>query len=196
MKKSLLIIIGILIVIVIAIMSFGIQIGNVRIGKQDDTLKINQLYDLENSEFSKKHLQTDKIICVNLWATWCAPCIKEMPMLNDIKKNYSDENIEFLSFSVDRDTIKLADFIKKRKFDFEDITFENLEYRTAILNYLAQRPIDNKINQYSVPITYLIKNKVVIKELSGGLNEGELEKELDLTLQETTHNMSINAIAD
>lgn len=188
MKKTFLIIIGILIVIVIAIMSFGIQIGNVRIGKQDDTLKINQLYNLENSEFSKKYLQTDKIIVVNLWATWCAPCIKEMPMLNDIKKNYSDKNIEFLSFSVDKDSIKLTEFLKKGKFDFKDITFENLEYRTAILNFLAQRPMDNKINQYSVPLTYLIKDNKVIKELSGGLNEGELEKELDLALQKTTHN--------
>lgn len=48
--------------------------------------------------------------------------------------------------------------------------------------------MDNKINQYSVPVTYLIKDNKVIKELSGGLNEGELEKELDLALQKTTHN--------
>ena len=182
MKKILLIILAILVVAIIAVMSFGVQIGNVRIGKQDDTLKIAQLYEIEKSDFSKNYLQTDKVICVNLWATWCAPCIKEMPMLNEIKKNYSNKNIEFLSMSVDKDSIKLAEFLRNDKFDFKDITFENLEYRTAILNFLAERPIENKINQYSVPVTYLIKNNKIIKEINGGLNEGELEKEIDLAL--------------
>lgn len=172
MKKTLLIILAIFVVAIIAVMSFGVQIGNVRIGKQYDTLKITQLYEIEESKFSKHYLQTDKLICVNLWATWCAPCIKEMPMLNEIKKNYSNKNIEFLSMSVDKDSIKLAEFLSNDKFDFKDITFENLEYRTAILNFLAERPIENKINQYSVPVTYLIKNNKIIKEINGGLNEG------------------------
>lgn len=77
------------------------------------------------------HLETDKIICVNLWATWCGPCIKEMPMLNRIKEEYALKKIEFLSLSVDTDSIKLKEFLKTDKFHFKDITFENLEYRTA-----------------------------------------------------------------
>ncbi len=183
MKKTFLIILAVLVIAIISVMSFGIQIGNVRIGKQNDTLGISQVFDIQQSNFAKNYLQSDKVICVNLWATWCVPCIKEMPMLNDIKKNYSDKNVEFLSFSVDTDSVKLREFLKKDKFDFKDITFENLEYRTSILNYLAERPIDYKISQYSVPVTYLIKNNEVIKELNGGLSEGELETELDKALK-------------
>lgn len=129
------------------------------------------------------HLETDKIICVNLWATWCGPCIKEMPMLNRIKEEYALKKIEFLSLSVDTDSIKLKEFLKTDKFHFKDITFENLEYRTAILNYLAERPINYKITQYAVPMTYIIKNNKVVKELGGGLDEGELEIELDRILR-------------
>jgi thiol-disulfide isomerase/thioredoxin len=182
MKKTLSIILGILVIIIIFVMSFGIQIGNVRIGKQDDTLKIRQKYEIKKSEFSKTYLNNNKIICVNLWATWCIPCIKEMPLLNRIKKEYADKNIDFLSMSVDKDSIKLLKFIDTKQFDFEDITMENLEYRTAILNFLAQRPKDNKINRYSVPVTYLIKDNKIISEINGGLADGELEKELEKAL--------------
>ena len=173
MKKILLAFGTILVIAIIFIMSFGVQIGNVRIGKQNDTLAIKQDYDLVNSPFNSEYLESDKIICVNLWATWCKPCVAEMPMLNTVKEEYKDENIEFLSLSVDTDSIKLGNFIKKEKFNFKDITLENLKYKTAILNYLSEKPADNKINSYSVPVTYLIKNKKVVKTLDGGIENKE-----------------------
>ena len=52
MKKALLILFGILIIGIILVMSFGIQIGNVRIGKQNDTLGVKQNLELENSDFN------------------------------------------------------------------------------------------------------------------------------------------------
>ena len=168
MKKALLIIGGFLIVAIIIIMNIGFQIGDVRFGKQEDTLNIKQKYEIENSKFNTEYLESDKLVLINLWATWCKPCIEEMPILNEVKSEYSNKNIEFLSLSIDRDSLKLIDFLNSKKFQFEDITLENLEYRTPILNYLNDKPIDNKINSYTIPITYLIKNKNIIQTLKGG----------------------------
>ena len=184
MKKALLILFGFLIIGIILVMSFGIQIGNVRIGKQNDTLGVKQSSELENSDFNKKYLQNDKLICINLWATWCKPYIAEMPMLNEIKDEYSHKNIDFISISVDTDSIKLNSFLKKRKFKFKDITLQNLEYRTAILNFLENKPADNKISSYSVPVTYLIQNKKILKKIDGGLeSKHELTREIDKILK-------------
>lgn len=183
MKKVLLIVLGVLVIAIIAAMSFGIKIGSVQIDSQNDYIKIGQIYEIESSSFSVNHLHSYKVVCLNLWATWCVPCVKEMPMLNDVKTKYADRNIEFLSFSVDTDSMKLKKFIEAEKFDFLDITFDNLQYRTAILDFLEDRPTDNKINQYSVPITYLLKNGAVIKKISGALEKGELEAELDIALK-------------
>lgn len=169
MKKALVIFSVILMIAIIAVMSFGIQIGNVRIGKQDDTLGITQKSELGQSSFSRKYLESDKVICVNLWATWCAPCIVEMPMLNEIKTEFAGKNIEFLSFSVDKDSVQLAKFLKNDQFFFKDITVENLEYRTAIVNYLENKPAENSLNSLSIPMTYLIKNKKVVKRIDGTL---------------------------
>ena len=41
-------------------------------------------------------------IILNLWATWCVPCVKEMPQLDRLKKKLSVDKIEVLALSVDR----------------------------------------------------------------------------------------------
>ncbi|MGO3707063.1 MAG: TlpA family protein disulfide reductase [Mesonia hippocampi] len=189
MKKALLIIGGFLIVVIIIIMNIGFQIGDVRFGKQEDTLNIKQKYEIENSKFNTEYLESDKLVLINLWATWCKPCIEEMPILNEVKSEYSNKNIEFLSLSIDRDSLKLIDFLNSKKFQFEDITLENLEYRTAILNYLNDKPIDNKINSYTIPITYLIKDKNIIQTLKGGFeSKDKLMAEINKILNCTTRN--------
>ena len=42
-----------------------------------------------------------KYVYIDLWATWCGPCIKEIPSLKKIEKQYEGKNIEFVSISVD-----------------------------------------------------------------------------------------------
>ena len=42
-----------------------------------------------------------KILYVEIWATWCGPCIKEMPSLTDLIKTYKGKPIEFISISID-----------------------------------------------------------------------------------------------
>ncbi|SDS99663.1 TlpA family protein disulfide reductase [Winogradskyella sediminis] len=42
-----------------------------------------------------------KYVYIDLWATWCAPCIKEIPSLKALEKEYEGKNIEFVSISVD-----------------------------------------------------------------------------------------------
>ena len=42
-------------------------------------------------------------VYVDVWATWCVPCIAELPALEKLQENYKDKNITFLSVSVDTD---------------------------------------------------------------------------------------------
>ena len=43
-----------------------------------------------------------KIILLNVWATWCAPCIAEMPTLDRLQMAMGDENFEVITISMDR----------------------------------------------------------------------------------------------
>lgn len=56
-----------------------------------------------------------KSVYVDVWATWCGPCIREIPSLKKLEKDLHDTNVEFVSISIDqeKDKQKWLDFIKK-----------------------------------------------------------------------------------
>ena len=43
-----------------------------------------------------------KYVYIDVWATWCGPCIEEIPSLKKVEKDYHDKNIEFVSISIDQ----------------------------------------------------------------------------------------------
>lgn len=173
MKKFLIGLGVIILILIILSTQFGFEIGNVRIGKQMD-LKTHQDKNFSDSDFFKNYYSKDKLTVLNLWATWCVPCVEEIPELNSIREQYKDDSINFISISVDNDSIKLINFLNKDKFKFKDITISNLKYRNAILNSLENRTPDKWISSQSVPITYLIKNKKVVGKIDGTIEKQEL----------------------
>lgn len=58
-----------------------------------------------------------KFVYVDVWATWCAPCKKEIPFLKKIEKQYHDKNIYFVSISIDKkkDHQAWLDMVKDKK---------------------------------------------------------------------------------
>ncbi|MCG1034778.1 TlpA family protein disulfide reductase [Polaribacter sargassicola] len=44
-----------------------------------------------------------KYVYIDVWATWCGPCIAEVPSLKKLEKEYHDKNIEFMSISIDKE---------------------------------------------------------------------------------------------
>lgn len=173
MKRKLLVFLMAFFLIIILLTQFGIDIGGVRIGKQMD-LKTHQDKNFEKSNFYKEYYSKDKLTVLNLWATWCVPCVEEMPDLNSIKTKYKNDSFNFISLSVDNDSIKLIKFFNKDKFSFKDVTLINLKYRNAILNTLEGEKTDKWISSQSVPKTYLIKNNKVVAKIDGAIERQEL----------------------
>lgn len=58
-----------------------------------------------------------KTVVLNLWATWCAPCVTEMPDLNTLQKRLKDKNIEVITVSMDRSIEVARQFYKKAGID-------------------------------------------------------------------------------
>lgn len=65
----------------------------------------------------------DKTILINIWGTWCAPCIKEMPLLQEVY-NEVRENYVFVMIS-DEEPKKVKDFIDANHYDFEFVLTQN-----------------------------------------------------------------------
>ncbi|NMM47762.1 TlpA family protein disulfide reductase [Marinigracilibium pacificum] len=60
-------------------------------------------FEFENYEGGKTTLESlrGKYVYIDVWATWCGPCIKEIPELTKLQEQYADKNISFVSISVD-----------------------------------------------------------------------------------------------
>ncbi len=60
-------------------------------------------FDYENINGGKTSLESlkGKFVYIDVWATWCGPCIGEIPALKEVEKEYHGKNIEFVSISID-----------------------------------------------------------------------------------------------
>ena len=60
-----------------------------------------------------------KVVMVNIWATWCKPCLDELPALNDLQKNYRERGLRVLAVSADdpRKMKKIREYFKERAPD-------------------------------------------------------------------------------
>src|SRR5699024_9199980 len=66
---------------------------------------------------SLSDLVGDKYLYFDIWATWCGPCIAEIPHMKEIQEKYKGKNIEFIGLSIDqeKDHDKWQTFIEKRE---------------------------------------------------------------------------------
>ena len=60
-----------------------------------------------------------RVLVVNFWATWCPPCINELPSLNALAAELKGSGVVVLGISVDKDKAAYDKFLKKVKLNFE-----------------------------------------------------------------------------
>ncbi|HEV8584602.1 MAG TPA: TlpA disulfide reductase family protein [Methylomirabilota bacterium] len=62
--------------------------------------------------------QRGKVVLVNFWATWCPPCLEEMPAMERLWRRHKDDGFVLLAISLDADPKKVSPFVSARKFTF------------------------------------------------------------------------------
>jgi thiol-disulfide isomerase/thioredoxin len=86
-----------------------------------------------------------KIVLLNLWATWCAPCRKEMPALDRLQKSLGSEGFEVVALNLDRGGVETA-----KKF-LDQIKIEALKLYAD-----PSTRASNELNAVGMPTTILI----------------------------------------
>ena len=96
-----------------------------------------------------------KVLVVNFWASWCAPCVEEAPSLNEFAKTFQNAGVVVLGISVDRNDQQFQNFVKRFNVSFPVARDpdENISYRYGT---------------YKIPESYIIdRNGKVVRKYAG-----------------------------
>lgn len=71
----------------------------------------------KNEKVASAEFFKDNLIYIDIWATWCKPCIKEFPDLDKLKEEYHNKNIKFVSVSFDAEKSDWEAYVTKHKME-------------------------------------------------------------------------------
>ncbi len=121
-----------------------------------------QLVDMQRNVHNFSEFE-GKVVFVNFWATWCGPCIGEMPEIQELYNKYKDnEEIVFILATTD-DFETIEAFAQKRDFD---LPF-----------YIIASTLPKVLEYTSIPTTFLIntKGEIMIRQVgAANWNSGKM----------------------
>ena len=136
-----------------------------------DDIKL-EIYDFNGFE-NFLNQEDDKVHVINFWATWCKPCVKELPHFEAVNKKYKDKGVEVLLVSLDfpkQYDKKLKPFIVKHNLKSRILVLDDADMNTWI-------PKVDKDWSGSIPAT-LIYNKNKRQFYNKPFTYDELENEI------------------
>ncbi len=114
-----------------------------------------------------------QVLVLNFWATWCPPCLEEVPKLNDLYDRYKGRGVQVIGIALDKDSLHLVKpFVETNK----------IAYPILVGN---QQVLGGLKNFKGVPTTIVFDRKGKIrKRFDGSFNAEQLEESLELLLED------------
>jgi cytochrome c biogenesis protein CcmG, thiol:disulfide interchange protein DsbE len=119
----------------------------------DFSIKVDSGEQVTTSSFG------GKVLVLNFWATWCPPCIQEIPSLNQFQRRFAGSGVKVVAISIDKNPQKYKTFLD--------------HFRVAFAT--ARDPeasVSSRYGTFQIPETYIIKNGRIMRKYPQGENWG------------------------
>lgn len=113
--------------------------------------------DLDENEVTNKIFEENDITIINIWGTFCGPCIKEMPELEKIQKEFKDKKVKVIGIVSDKAVEDAKNIIKEK----------NISYTNIIPDQALENQIVNSFDYVPVTIFVNSKGEIMDKFIAG-----------------------------
>lgn len=108
-----------------------------------------------------------KVVVLNFWATWCTPCLREMPLFVEMQAARGAQGLQFVGVAIEEDVKLVRDFVAQHKLNYPQL----IGYEPAIE---VAKKYGNDIG--ALPFTAIIdRNGIIVHTQRGEMDRAELE---------------------
>lgn len=152
---------------VLLLISVGVLVFLVTTSYSSTQMPQFELPDATNGEKVNSSSFDGKTLLLTFFATWCPPCIEELPTLIQLQNEYGDDNFSVIGLSVDQGGARAV----KRLIEKKSINYPVLMADSQVMHDFG--------GVYGIPVSFLINKKGnVVKKYTGYVPKSILEKDL------------------
>lgn len=115
-----------------------------------------------------------KVVWLDFWASWCAPCLTAMPELEELRTQLPEKHVQILAVNLDQDPKKALRFLAKNPVGYPSASD-------------VKGGLPEQFGVKTMPTSYLIDRKGVVRLVHEGFRRGDIEKikeEIDKLVKE------------
>lgn len=167
----------------VAALLFGLVYASTKVGLDSSLLRVGDpmpdftLTDLRGELVSFSSLE-GQVVVLNFWATWCPPCRREMPLLDDLQKEYGSRGLTIVGVDLDEPSETVRAYVEDAGVQYPiwlDGSAQNAPDRT--------RDLYTEIGGVGLPTTLFIdKDGVIQGRQVGELSRGVLQSRIEALL--------------
>lgn len=105
-----------------------------------------------------------KVVLLDIWASWCAPCQEELPMLDEMAGRLRGKGVEVVAVSIDEDREEAQRFVRSR---------QNWSLRFA---HDPEGKVPGKLQPSKMPTSYLIDRRGILRGVNPGFERADAKK--------------------
>lgn len=113
-------------------------------------------------------------VVINLWATWCKPCLEEIPILNKMYDSLAGKNFIFIAISCDDSKNTVQNYLRDNRFKFTQIHFKDINTSSNIWDEFITLQNSN-IQMKSLPMSIFYNDQTGEYKIVNGAFDSYME---------------------